>query len=163
MPVKITVSDVPKLIGTFYPAPYDGPCLSRERQRLGDAAGLDQFGVNLLRLPAGAWSSQMHWHTHEDEFVYVLQGEVVLVSADGETILKAGDAAGFKAGDETGHCLQNRTETDAVVLEVGSRNKEDKAYYPGLDLVADPHSGKTMYSRLDGTPYPNEGRKSRKA
>lgn len=162
MPKKITVSDLPKLAGTFYPAPFDEPCLTRERQRLGDAAGLDQFGVNLLRLPPGAWSSQMHWHTHEDEFVYVLEGEVVLVSADGEIVLKAGDAAGFKAGDETGHCLQNRSGKDAMVLEVGSRHKDDKAYYPGLDLVADPHSGKAKFSRLDGTPYPDEGRKSRK-
>ena len=99
MKKRIDFVAVAPVIGTLYPPPFDQPCRMRERRRLGDAVGLTQFGVNLLRLPPGAWSSQCHWHTEEDEFVYVLSGEVVLVSDDGEEVLRAGDAAGFKAGD----------------------------------------------------------------
>jgi len=101
-------------------SPFDEPCRKRERRRLGDAAGLTQFGVNLLRLPPGAWSSQRHWHTKEDEFVFVLSGEVVLVTDSGEEVLRAGDAAGFKADDPNGHCLRNRSNRDAQVLEIGT-------------------------------------------
>jgi uncharacterized cupin superfamily protein len=93
------------IVGTLYPAPFDTPCRSRERRRLGNAAGLTQFGVNLLRLTPGSWSSQRHWHTASDEFIYVLSGQVVLVTGAGEEELRAGDAAGFKAGDPDGHCL----------------------------------------------------------
>jgi uncharacterized cupin superfamily protein len=97
----------PEGSGTRYPVPFDQPCRNRRWRRLGEAAGLTQFGVNLLWLAAGAWSSQRHWHTHADEFVNVLHGEVVLVSDEGEQTLRAGDCAGFKAGVRNGHCLQN--------------------------------------------------------
>jgi len=110
---RIDPAAVPKSSGTRYPRPFDEPCRKRSWLRLGDAAGLTQFGVNLLRLPPGAWSSQRHWHSHEDEFVYVLRGEVVLVDDDGEVRLRPGDSAGFPAGDRNGHCLQNRSEEDA--------------------------------------------------
>jgi uncharacterized cupin superfamily protein len=141
------------VVGTLYPPPYDEPCRARERTRLGDAAGLTQFGVNLLRLPPSTWSSQRHWHTGEDEFVYVLSGEVVLVTDAGEEVLRAGDAAGFPANDLDGHCLQNRSDRDATVLEVGTRNKGSVAYYSGIDMVA-PAGGKpAAYTRRDGTPY----------
>src|ERR1700734_2020882 len=110
---KIDFSSVPVVTGSRYPAPFDVPCAARSRQRLGDAAGLTQFGVNLLRLPPGVWSSQRHWHTGEDEFVYVLSGEVVLVTNAGDEVLRAGDAAGFPANDHDGHCLQNRSGQDA--------------------------------------------------
>src|SRR5258706_12786774 len=103
MSKRIDPASLHRIIGMQYPPPFDAPCRARERRRLGDAAGLTQFGVNLLRLPPGAWSSQRHWHTHDDEFVYVLSGEVVLVTNDGEEILRAGDAAGFKAGESNGH------------------------------------------------------------
>ena len=93
MSKKIDVSRIEATIGTFYPSPFDQPCRSRERKKLGDAAGLTQYGVNLLRLPPGAWSSQRHWHSHSDEFIYVLSGEVVLLSDAGEEVLRAGDAA----------------------------------------------------------------------
>src|SRR3954449_1933686 len=112
MPTKIDISAAETLQGSRYPAPFDEPCKARVRQVLGDAAGLTQFGVNLLHLAPGAWSSQRHWHTASDEFVYVLSGEVVLVTDDGEEVLRAGDAAGFKAGDSNGHCLQNRSAVD---------------------------------------------------
>src|SRR5207302_3322100 len=121
MPKRIDVGALQSIVGTLYPPPFDEPCRSRQRKRLGDVAGLTQFGVNLLRLPPGAWSSQRHWHTGEDEFVYVLSGEVVLATDAGEELLRAGDAAGFKANDGDGHHLQNRSGQDAVVLEIGSR------------------------------------------
>jgi uncharacterized cupin superfamily protein len=153
---RIDIFAVPAVIGTLYPPPFDEPCRSRERRRLGDAAGLTQFGVNLLRLPPGAWSSQRHWHTHEDEFVYVLQGEVMLVTDDGEELLRAGEAAGFKAGVANGHTLQNRSGADAVVLEIGTRAPAtDATTYPGIDLVA-PAGGKpARFTHRDGTPYPD--------
>ncbi len=102
MTKKIDIDAIAPTIGTLYPSPFDQPCRARRRQKLGDAAGLTQFGVNLLVLPPGAWSSQRHWHTATDEFVYVLAGEVTLVTDGGEEILRAGDAAGFKAGDPDG-------------------------------------------------------------
>ena len=112
MSKKIDVASLPATVGTFYPPPFDEPCLSRERTKLGDAANLTQFGVNFLRLPPGAWSGQRHWQTASDEFVYVLSGEVTLLTDDGPELLKAGDAAGFKAGDPNGHCLQNHSAAD---------------------------------------------------
>jgi uncharacterized cupin superfamily protein len=155
MAKRIDVESLQALIGTLYPPPFDEPCRARERTRLGDAAGLTQFGVNLLRLPPGAWSSQRHWHTGEDEFVYVLAGEVVLVTDAGEETLRAGDAAGFPANDLDGHCLQNRSGADATVLEIGTRMKGSVAYYPDIDMVA-PAGGKpAAYTHRDGTPYDN--------
>ena len=157
---KIDVDALTVAVGTHYPPPYDKPCHTKERKRLGDAADLTQFGVNLLSLPPGAWSSQRHWHSDEDEFVYVLQGEVTLVGDDGDEILRAGDCAGFKAGDQNGHCLQNRSSHTAVVLEIGSRNDADTARYPGIDLVA-PAGGKpAMFTHVDGRPYPDTNRRT---
>ena len=153
MAKRIDVSKLEAVVGTLYPPPFDQPCRARARTKLGDPAGLTQFGVNLLCLPPGAWSSQRHWHTHEDEFVYVVSGEVTLVDDTGEEVLRAGDAAGFKGGTETGHCLQNRSDRVAVVLEVGSRIDADAAYYPGLDLVAPAGGQPAPYTRRDGTPY----------
>ena len=153
MPKKIDIDSLPATIGTLYPSPFDGPCRARERKKLGDAAALTQFGVNLLTLPAGAWSSQRHWHTESDEFVYVLAGEVTLLTDDGPEILAAGDAAGFRAGDKNGHCLQNHTQQPALVLEIGSRIASDGAYYPDIDLVAPPEAKPALYTRRDGTPY----------
>ena len=155
MAKRIDPRELPLSVGTFYPPPYDQPCLARERRRLGDAAGLTQFGVNLLRLKPGVWSSQRHWHIKEDEFVFVVQGEVVLVTDAGEEILKAGDCAGFKASEENGHHLQNRSGSDVLLLEVGSRIEGDGAFYPGIDLVY-PAGGKpALYTHTDGTPYPD--------
>jgi uncharacterized cupin superfamily protein len=155
MTKRIDVAALPSIVGTLYPPPYDEPCVTRERKRLGDVAGLTQYGVNLLTLPPGAWSSQRHWHTGGDEFVYVLAGEVVLVTDAGDETLKPGDCAGFKAGDKNGHCLQNRSAADATVLEIGSRIPGEAAYYPGIDLAA---SGR-LYTHTDGTPYPPRDRR----
>jgi uncharacterized cupin superfamily protein len=148
---KLDLTAIPSHIGAGYPAPLDEPCKLRERKRLGDAAGLTQFGVNLLRLPPGSWSSQRHWHTAEDEFVYVVAGEVVLVTDAGEQTLHAGDCAGFKAGQPNGHHLQNRSTREAIALEIGSRNPADGTFYSDIDLLIQP--GSDDYVHRDGTPY----------
>jgi uncharacterized cupin superfamily protein len=143
---------------TGYPDPFRQAVLGRERKRLGNAVGLDQFGVNLSRLRPGAASSQRHWHQNEDEFVYVLEGELVLCEDGGETVLKPGDAAGWKAGVQNGHCLINRTSRDAVYLEIGSRAARETANYPDVDMRAERDDKGMRYVRKDGTPYPGSER-----
>ncbi|MGC2414564.1 MAG: cupin domain-containing protein [Stellaceae bacterium] len=155
MAKRIDLATLAVITGTLYPSPFDEPCLARQRQKLGDVAGLTQFGVNLLRLPPGAWSSQRHWHEREDEFVYVLSGEVTLVTDSGAEVLRAGDCAGFEAGDGNGHCLQNRSDRDAVALEIGSRIAGETAHYSDIDMTA--HAG--SYAHRDGTPYPKAARR----
>jgi uncharacterized cupin superfamily protein len=155
MKKRIDISTLTPVVGTLYPPPFDAPCRARERVKLGDAAGLTQFGVNLLRLPPGAWSSQRHWHTGGDEFVYILSGEVVLVTDGGEEELHAGDAAGFAARDGNGHCLQNRSDREARVLEIGTRVPGDTAYYSDIDMVAPADGRPAVYTHRDGTPYPD--------
>jgi uncharacterized cupin superfamily protein len=148
---KIDQRAVSVKVGSSYPAPLDEPCRERRRAALGDAAGLSQFGVNLLTLPPGVWSSQRHWHSAEDEFVWVLDGEVVLVTETGEEVLRAGDCAGFRAGVADGHHLQNRTQNTARVLEVGSRRPDrDVAEYPDVDLR---WVGNGAPTRKDGSRY----------
>lgn len=148
----IAPGQAPRRDGTTYPAPYDAPCQARSRRQLGDAAGLTQFGVNLLHLPSGAWSSQRHHHSAEDEFVWVLEGEVILVTDAGEQVLRAGDCAGFAAGDGDGHHIQNRSGGAATLLEIGSRREaEDSVIYPDIDLIVAP--GERRYRHKDGTPY----------
>jgi uncharacterized cupin superfamily protein len=152
---RIDLKSVPYDSGTRYPKPHDEPCRGRRWQRLGDAAGLRQFGVSLYRLAPGVWSSQRHWHSHEDEFVYVLRGELVLVTDAGEETLAAGDCAGFPAGTRDGHCLQNRSGRDAEFLVVGSRSDADHGEYSDIDMAFDAnrYSGGGGYRRKDGTPY----------
>ena len=156
MAKRIDVEKLQSVVGTLYPPPFDEKCRARERTRLGTAAGLTQFGVNLLRLRPGAWSSQRHWHTGEDEFVYIVSGEVVLVTDAGEEVLRAGDCAGFKANDGDGHCLQNRSGQDAVVLEIGSRVATSGGCYSDIDMMVMPGVG---YTHRDGTPYPKAERR----
>src|SRR5215510_8785567 len=132
---KIDIASVKTEIATGYPDPFHLPVAGRARKRLGNAAGLDQFGVNLTRLPPGTQASQRHWHQSEDEFVYVLEGELVLIENDGETVLKPGDCAGFKAGVPNGHHLVNKSQRDALYLEIGTRAASERAHYPGIDLV----------------------------
>src|SRR3954469_9051305 len=152
---KIDIATVPVRKGCGYPPPYDAPCAARTRRRLGEAGGLRDFGINLLTLPPGAWSSQRHWHSHEDEFVYVLEGEVVLMTEAGEEVLRRGDAAGFKAGDPNGHSLQNRSGAPAVLLEVGSRSEDDRCDYPGLDMLTGKPGSGARFVHRDETPYPS--------
>ncbi len=159
MAKRIDSAVIAAIVGTTYPPPYDAPCVARERKRLGDAAGLTQFGVNLLRLPPGAWSSQRHWHEGSDEFVFVVAGEVVLTTDDGDEILRPGDSAGFKAGDSNGHHLRNISGEDALVLEIGTRVEQDRAGYSDIDMLA---AGGGIFTRRDGTPYPSGGRRGPK-
>lgn len=157
---KIDIDAAPTRFGTGYPPPFNAPCEGRRRWKLGDAAGLTQFGVNLQRLPPGQWTSQRHWHTAEDEMVYVLEGEVVLVTDAGEEVLRAGDCAGFKAGDADGHHIQNRSGAEAVLLEIGGRRPgEDAVDYPDIDLKLD--AGEAEYRHRDGTPYSHSKSRSR--
>jgi uncharacterized cupin superfamily protein len=137
-----------------YPQPYRGRVLPRYRRHIGDALGMRHIGVNYTRLPPGRESSMRHWHTHEDEFVYVLEGEVVLVSGAGEQLLRAGMCAGFPAGAEDGHQLINRSGADAVYLEVSNRNDADTVYYtdPEVDLVYSPPLARGRFTRRNGTP-----------
>ena len=154
---KIDPDAAPLSAGSTYPPPHNQPCMTRTRRRLGKAGGLTEFGVNLLTLPPGAWSSQRHWHSHEDEFVWVVEGEVVLVTDAGEETLGPGDCAAFKAGDPDGHHLINRSDRDAVVLEVGNSDFAcDACDYPDIDMIARP--GEDHYRRRDGTPYPKAER-----
>jgi uncharacterized cupin superfamily protein len=149
---RIDLNALPVVTGSRYPAPFDAPCTVRTKRRLGDAAGLTDFGVNLLRLPPGAWSSQRHWHSAEDELVFIVEGEVTLVTDAGEETLKAGDCAGFKAGVPDGHHLQNRSPRDAVVLEIGSRKVAgDEVDYPDIDLRF--LKERAGFAHKDRTPY----------
>lgn len=149
---KIDVAAAPTGEGTRYPAPHDAPCKGRKWTRLGDAAGLTQFGVVLYTLEPGVWSSQRHWHHLEDEFVYLLEGELVLVTDDGEEIMRPGDCAGFKAGVANGHNLQNRSDKPAKLLVIGSRNDEDHGEYSDIDMKFLPgrYSGRGGYTRKNG-------------
>ena len=152
---RIDLDQAPRAEGCRYPAPFDAPCQARHWLKLGDAAGLTQFGVNLLTLEPGTWSSQRHWHSHEDEFVYVLEGEVTLVTDAGPQRLRAGDCAGFKAGSRDGHHLRNESGAPAKLLVVGSRNDADHGEYPDIDMkyLAGRYSGGGGYVHKDGTPY----------
>ena len=150
---KIDVDALLAVQGSTYPPPYDEPCRTRSRRRLGRAGGLASFGVNLLTLPPGAWSSQRHWHTHQDEFVFVVEGEVVLVTDSGEERIAAGECAAFRSGVADGHQLVNRTQKDARVLEVGAKDRaKDRTIYADADMVAEP--GEAFFRRRDGSPYP---------
>lgn len=148
---RLDLSTLPVRTGSNYPAPFAALAGAREKCALGRAAGLQDFGVNLTRLPPGAWSSQRHWHTHEDEFVFVLEGELVLITDAGEQILRAGECAAFPKNVADAHHLINRSARMAVYLEVGSNHPEDDVCtYPDIDLHADARG----YTHKDGRPYP---------
>ena len=141
----------PTHTGTGYPSPFDVPVRERRHWRLADLAGLKHFGVNVLELPPGVWSSQRHWHTEEEEFVWILEGEVVLVMNEGEHILRAGEYAAFPAGEPNGHHLQNRTQSIVRVLEIGTkRDGRDTATYPDIDLLLNEQN---EFTHKDGRKY----------
>jgi uncharacterized cupin superfamily protein len=152
MAKKIVLSEVRVEAECNYPAPYDAPCRNQTTQRLARHAGLTQFGVNLTVIQPGAWSSQRHWHSHEDEFVWVLEGELTLISDGGQELLRAGDCAAFKCGVADGHQLVNQSGRPATVLEIGTRDPQDRCVYPDIDMIAEP--GIANYSHRDGSPYP---------
>jgi uncharacterized cupin superfamily protein len=138
-----------------YPEPYRSRVLPRERRQLGEPLGLTRIGINQTTLPPGKESSMRHWHTHEDEFVYVLEGEVVLRTQAGEQRLTAGMCAGFAAGAADGHQLINRSDRPAVYLEISNRDPQDTAHYsdPDVDLKWSPPHAPRRFTRRDGTPY----------
>ncbi|HKS85935.1 MAG TPA: cupin domain-containing protein [Pseudolabrys sp.] len=150
---KIDIDKVPIDISTGYPPPFNEAVEGRSRKRLGRAAGLTHFGVNICTLKPGAASSQRHWHEKEDELVYVLEGEVVLCEDIGETILRPGDAAAWRAGVADGHCLINRSTRDAIFIEVGTRASAERAHYSDIDMmvVRDEHGAR--YTKRNGEPY----------
>lgn len=139
--------------GSGYPEPFRSQVLPREKRALGDAAGLTKIGVNYTTLGPGAASSMRHWHTHEDELVYVLSGELVLVTDAGEQPLKAGQCAGFPAGHPDGHQLINRGKEPVVYLEISNRDPQDAAHYPDVDLRWNAPDARDRYSHKDGKPY----------
>ncbi len=152
-PTVIDPAAIAPRLGSAYPAPYTAVVEGREKHVLGDEVGLTQFGVNLTRLKPGAVSALRHWHEHEDEFVYVLEGEITLVTDSGAQILSPGAAAGFPAGRADGHHLVNRGAADAVYLEIGGRHPNEQAHYPDDDLHLRIVDGKPRFFHKDGTPY----------
>ena len=136
-----------------YPEPYRSQVLPRAKRALGDAAGLTKIGINHTTLAPGAASSMRHWHTHEDELIYVLTGELVLVTDAGERPLHAGQCAGFPAGHRDGHQFINRGSAPAVYLEISNRDESDVAQYPDVDLVWNAPENPGAYSHKDGRPY----------
>lgn len=150
---KIDIASVPEYTGSIYPDEFNALVKGRVRQRLGDAAGLTQFGVNLSRLPPGVASSLRHWHRHEDEMVFVLEGELVLVEDGGETVLKAGEAAAWKADSGNGHQLINRSSRDAVFLEIGTRSQVEFTTYVDVDLVQERDTQGRRMLHKSGQPY----------
>jgi uncharacterized cupin superfamily protein len=150
---KIDLAKVPAKTGTSYPAPLAGIVRGRAAQALGDAGGLTQYGVNLVRLAPGAASAHRHWHEAEDEFVWMVEGELVLVEETGETVMGPGDAATFKAGVADGHHLVNRSGADGVFLVVGSRATRERCHYPDVDLAYASDGAGCGYTRKSGEPY----------
>jgi len=147
-------ADVPAATGTNYPAQFSAAVAGRSKRRLGDALGLGIFGVNLTTLEPGAQSALRHWHSAQDEFIYMVEGELVLVTDGGEQVLRPGMCAGFPAGKPDGHHLINRSGRDAVYLEVGDRTKNDAVTYPDNNIHAPATSdGSRRLTKKDGTPY----------
>jgi uncharacterized cupin superfamily protein len=151
---KIDIGKIAVDSAITYPKPFDKMVEGRSRKRLARTAGLTQFGVNICTLKPGAASSQRHWHEHEDELVYVLEGEIVLCEDGGETVLKPGDAAAWKAGVANGHCLINRTSREAVFIEVGTRAKLERAHYSDIDMMVVRDEAGFNYTDKNGKPYP---------
>ena len=149
----LDAAQVPEQSTTGYPEPYKSRVAGRHKRRLGDAAGLKNFGVNLTRLEPGAESSMRHWHSKQDEFIYVLEGEVTLVTDAGRQKLGRGMAAGFPAGKADGHQLVNETKKPMLYLEIGDRTPGDGATYADVDMAARLVDGKWVFTHKDGRPY----------
>lgn len=149
----IDLASAPVKTGSLYPEPYAGQMAGRSSLRLGEAAGLTRFGANLVTLDPGARSSLRHWHAQEDEFVMVIEGEVLLLQDAGERPMRPGDCAAWRAGDTDGHCLVNRTDRPARFLVVGSKPRHDVVTYSDVDLRLEIDDGRTVFTYRDGTPW----------
>lgn len=147
---KIDLTKVPPQDGSSYPAPFDVPCKAQSCQRLARFAGLKGFGVNLTVVEPGAWSSQRHWHSHEEEFIWVLEGELTLITDAGEETLRAGDCVAFRSSEPDGHHLVNKSSRPARMLEIGTSDPQDRCTYSDIDMLADSRG----YVHRDGRPYP---------
>jgi uncharacterized cupin superfamily protein len=150
---KLDLDAVPVKTGSIYPEPYAGMMAGRSSLRLGEAGGLTQFGANLVILAPGALSSLRHWHLHEDEFVMVTQGECVLVQDAGETVMRPGDCAAFRAGDPDGHHFINRSDREARFLVVGTKAPREVGTYSDVDLRVEIEGGKARFTYKDGTDW----------
>ncbi len=144
---------LPERRGTAYPVAHSAGLEGRVKRVLTERLGLTQFGVNLTTLEPGAKSSQRHWHESEDEFIYVLSGELTLVTNEGERILRASMAAGFPRGDANGHQLVNKGSAPAIYLEVGTRASEDRVAYPDIDMQGEKRDGRYTFTRKNGEPF----------
>ncbi len=151
------MEDVPITTGTDYPKPYDIVADGREKRKVGDHAGLNVYGVNIVSLPPGGASAQRHWHENEEEFTYIMSGELVLITDDGEETVTAGHMMGFPAGYQNGHHLVNRSEENAVYMEIGTRCRDEVCHYPDIDLRFVGRNGVDAFYHKDGTPYPDDG------
>ncbi len=149
----INPQDVPERKGSNYPELFQELVSGRSKKRLGNAAGLKNFGVNLVKLEPGSWSSVRHWHSQQDEFIYILAGEVTLATNSGEKILTPGDAAGFPAGEADGHHLINRSDSVVIYLEIGDRTPGDQVTYPDADLVGKDSPQGWIFTHKDGSLY----------
>ena len=154
-PVALVAAEVePRKARSAYPENFVPRLGGRAKRPLGDRFDLTIFGVNLTTLPPGAMSALRHAHTRQDEFIYILQGMPTLITDAGETRLKPGMCAGFKAASGDAHHLVNRSESDVVYLEIGDRTLGDEAHYPDDDIVAvKTPDGTRKFTRKDGTPY----------
>ena len=153
MPTILDAKTVAPRTGSIYPPQYAKEIGGREKRALGDVFGLTQFGVNLTMLPSGAWSSHRHWHENEDEFINVLEGEVVMIDDAGEHLLTAGMCAGYKAGVANGHHLINRSAKPAQILEVGTRATEERVHYSEADMSISGSKGNWKITRKDGSGF----------
>lgn len=149
----INLDRIPENTSTNYPEAFKHLVSGRKRKRLGNAAGLTNFGVNLVKLEPGSWSSIRHWHSHQDEFIYIINGEVTLVTNSGEQILQSGDMAAFPAGEENGHHLINHSSQNVTYLEIGDRTSGDKVTYPDCDLVAKDSKNGWVFTNKNGELY----------
>jgi uncharacterized cupin superfamily protein len=149
----IDPSNVLETTGSNYPEKFKSLVAGRFKKRLGNVANLKNFGVNLVKLEPGSRSALRHWHTKQDEFIYILEGEATLVTNTGEEILKSGMAAGFPAGEADGHHLLNLSNADVVYLEIGDRTSHDTVDYPDDDLIAVDRDGTWKFTHKDGSFY----------
>lgn len=150
---KIDIENAPIKTGSIYPEPYASQMKGRSSIRLGDLAGLTQFGVNIVTLEAGAVASLRHWHLKEDEFAIVLEGELVLVEDEGETIMHSGDCAAWKAGIPNGHRFINKSNEPARFLVIGTKSQNEVATYSDIDMKIQFNDGKALITYRDGTEW----------
>ena len=149
---KLDLSKLERRTGSIYPGKLDALMDGRSSLRLGDAGGLTQFGVNLVFIEPGGASSLRHYHMEQDEFAMVTEGELVLVENDGETVMRVGDCVAWPAGVENGHCLENRTDTTAAFLVVGTRTETETAYYSDMDMMVKSDASGFHFTKKDGRP-----------